>query len=129
MVPVMLLLVVLLLIHMLNFARMSVSCMVDRHSMYNSLCRTHHAEPNSIIQGNTHKAKAEEQQQQQQRGKLREECSMGMMPGHFVMLSRQWGPVVKLLQGQRNKRKAHQAFQDVPLPGEPLAHVFTPLHS
>ena len=42
-----------------------------------------------------------------------------MMPGHFVMLSRQWGPVVKLLQGQRNKRKANQAFQDVPLIGEP----------
>ena len=98
---------------------------MHRHSMYHSLCRTHHAEPTSTVQGHTHKAKAEEQQQQQQRGKLREECSMGMMPGHFVMLSRQWGPVVKLLQGQRNKRKAGQAFQDVPLTGEPM-HTSSP---
>lgn len=76
------------------------------------------------VQGQNHRVKAEEQQQQQQqRGKLREECSVGMMPGHFVMLSRQWGPVVKLLQGQRNKRKAEQAFQEVPFTGEP-SHTF-----
>ena len=84
----------------------------------------------SSVQEHTHTAKAEEQQQQQQqqRGKLREECSVGMKPGHFVMLSRQWGPVVKLLQGQRNKRKADQAFQDVPLTGEP-SHTYLSIHN
>ena len=77
------------------------------------------------IQGPTPKANTEEQQQQ--RTKLREECSLGMMPGHFVMLSKQWGSIVKLLQGQRNKRKADQAFQDVPLTGEPTPPPAPPL--
>ena len=111
-----------------NAASHGCQLLMASHSLYHSLCRTHHAEQSSSIQEHTHKAKAEEQQQQQQqqqRGKLREECSVGMMPGHFVMLSKQWGPVVNLLQGQRNKRKASQAFHDVPLTGEP-SHTFLP---
>lgn len=72
------------------------------------------------LQGHTHKPKKEEEQQQQQQGfkLLREECSVGMMPGHFVLLSRQWGAAVKQLQRQRNKRKADQAFLELPLTGE-----------
>ncbi|KAL3142308.1 hypothetical protein ABBQ38_002650 [Trebouxia sp. C0009 RCD-2024] len=78
----------------------------------------------SANQGHTHGTTKEEEQQQQQQQQqqqgsklLREECSVGMMPGHFVLLSRQWGAVVKQLQRQRNKRKADQAFPGVPLAG------------
>ena len=72
------------------------------------------------MQGHIPKGKTEEEQkvQQQQRAKLREDCSVGMQPGNFVMLSKQWGEVVQVLQGQRNKRKAAQAFEDAPLNGD-----------
>ena len=74
------------------------------------------------MQGRPSKPKTEEEhrKQQQQRVRLRDDCSMGLQPGHFVMLSKQWGEVVKVLQGQRNKRKAAQAFEDAPLNGAPL---------
>ena len=65
---------------------------------------------------------AEEQQlQEQQRMKLREQCSAGMQPGHFVLLSRQLGDAAKVLHSQRNKRKAAQAFDEAPMNGERLS--------
>ena len=81
-----------------------------------------------ITQGQTQKAKTEEEvrKHHQQRVQVREQCSVGMQPGHFVMLSRQCGNATKLLQGQRNKRKAAQAFDDAPLNGE-LSHLLPTL--
>ena len=76
------------------------------------------------------KAKTEEEQQEQhqQRIKLREQCIVGLKSGHFVLLSRHLGETVKLLQGQRSKRKAAQALEDAPLNGgEPCmyGHITT----
>lgn len=77
------------------------------------------------VQGRPAKPKTDEEQreQQQQRVRLRDDCSMGLQPGHFVMLSKQWGQVVKVLQTQRNKRKAAQAFEDAPLNGALSQHA------
>ena len=67
---------------------------------------------------------AEEQQlQQQQRMKLREQCSVGMQSGHFVLLSRQLRDAAKVLHNQRNKRKAAQAFDETPMNGECLQAI------
>ncbi|DBB05752.1 TPA: hypothetical protein ACH3X1_012350 [Trebouxia sp. C0004] len=70
-------------------------------------------------QGEVQKAKTqdEQQKQQQQRLKLRDQCSVGLQSGHFVLLSRQWGEAAQLFQGQRNKRKAAQAFEGAPVNG------------
>lgn len=70
-------------------------------------------------QGAVPKAKTQEeqQQQQQQRTKLRDQCSVGLQSGHFALLSSQWGEAVQLFQGQRNKRKAAQAFEGAPANG------------
>lgn len=70
-------------------------------------------------QGQVQKAKTQDgqQKQQQQRLKLREQCSVGLQSGHFVLLSRQWGEAAQLFQRQRNKRKATQAFEGVPVNG------------
>jgi len=70
-------------------------------------------------QGEVQKAKTqdEQQKQQQQRMKLRDQCSVGLQSGHFALLSRQWGEAVQLFQGQRNKRKAAQAFAGAPVNG------------
>ena len=70
-------------------------------------------------QGEVQKAKTqdEQQKQQQQRMKLRDQCSVGLQSGHFALLSRQWGEAVQLFQGQRNKRKAAQAFEGAPVNG------------
>jgi len=70
-------------------------------------------------QGAVPKAKTQEEQQkqQQQRSKLRDQCSVGLQSGHFALLSRQWGEAVQLFQGQRNKRKAAQAFAGAPVNG------------
>ena len=68
-------------------------------------------------QGEVQKAKTQEEQQQQ-RLKLRDQCSVGLQSGHFALLSRQWGQAVQLFQGQRNKRKAAQAFEGAPVNGD-----------
>ena len=65
------------------------------------------------------KTAEEQQQQQQQHMKLREQCSVGMQSGHFVLVSRQLGDAAKVLHSQRNKRKAAQAFDEAPMNGEP----------
>lgn len=67
------------------------------------------------------KSREEQQEQQQQRMNLRKQCSVGLQSSHFVLLSKQWGEAtVQLFQGQRNKRKAAQAFEGAPLNGEAL---------
>ena len=71
------------------------------------------------------KSREEQQEKQQQRMKLRKQCSVGLQSSHFVLLSRQWREAtVQLFQGQRNKRKAAQAFEGAPLNGEALMIAF-----
>lgn len=64
---------------------------------------------------NPPQTEAEKQQQQHAKARLRQQCSVGHQPGHFSLVSERWGPGLHMLQAQRNKRKADQAFDTAPL--------------
>ena len=68
---------------------------------------------------NAPQTEEEKHQQQQAKARLRQQCSVGHQPGHFGLVSERWGSGLQLLQGQRNKRKAAQAFDTAATPGEP----------
>lgn len=67
--------------------------------------------------GSTPQTEQDKQHQQQAKAQLRQNCSVGHQPGYFALVSEQWGAGLQILQTQRNKRKAAQAF-DNPSPGE-----------